>query len=92
MSRLQIGFLMASNSGDGESPRSQNGEGSQDALRHQKDAVHHKLHLGASDQKNDQQAQGIAKPDSVAQGQIQEQQAEIPKVASPASLIGRSDV
>jgi hypothetical protein len=49
---------------------------SQDAIRHQKDAVHHKFHKGPVDGKTDQQL-----GDDDAQ-QIEGQQPEIPKVGS----------
>jgi hypothetical protein len=61
-------------------------EQSQDAVRHQKDALHHKFHNGRpaseSDQKADQQSQARAQQDSVDMQQIEGQQPEIPKVGS----------
>jgi hypothetical protein len=62
------------------------GQQSQDAVRHQKDALHHKFHngqqSGGSDQKADQQSQARAQQDSVDMQQIEGQQPEIPKVGS----------
>jgi hypothetical protein len=59
---------------------------SQDAVRHQKNALHHKFHNGQpsseSDQKADQQSQARAQQDSVDMQQIEGQQPEIPKVGS----------
>jgi len=62
------------------------GQGSQDAVRHEKNALHHKFHNGprpsAEDEKNDQQSQARAQQDSVDMQQIDGQQPEIPKVGS----------
>lgn len=62
------------------------GRGSQDAVRHEKDALHHKFHNGprvsGADEKNDQQSQARAQQDSVDMQQIEGQQPEIPKVGS----------
>jgi hypothetical protein len=59
---------------------------SQDAVRHEKDALHHKFHKGrqpgSADDKNDQQSQARAQQDSVDMQQLEEQQPEIPKVGS----------
>jgi hypothetical protein len=59
---------------------------SQDAIRHQKDAQHHKfrnaLEPSESDEKASQQAQARAQQDSVDMQQIEGQQPEIPKVGS----------
>jgi hypothetical protein len=59
---------------------------SQDAVRHEKDALHHKIHKGPqqsrADEKNDQASQARAQQDSVDMQQIEGQQAEIPKVGS----------
>ena len=64
----------------------QTGQGSQDAVRHEKDALHHKFHKGpqpsGTDEKNDQQSQARAQQDSVDMQQIEGQQPEIPKVGS----------
>jgi hypothetical protein len=62
------------------------GQGSQDAVRHEKDALHHKFHKGPQqsgpDEKNDQQSQTRAQQDSLDMQQIEGQQPEIPKVGS----------
>jgi hypothetical protein len=61
------------------------GQGSQDAVRHEKDALHHKFHNGprsSADEKNDQQSQARAQQDSVDMQQIDGEQPEIPKVGS----------
>jgi hypothetical protein len=62
------------------------GQGSQDAVRHQKDALHHKFPKGpkpsAADEKNPQQSQARAQQDSVDMQQEEGQQPEIPKVGS----------
>ena len=59
---------------------------SQDAVRHEKDALHHKFHTdpqrSRADEKNDQESQARAQQDSVDMQQIEGQQAEIPKVGS----------
>jgi hypothetical protein len=60
------------------------GQGSQDAVRHEKDALHHKFHKdpqpSGADEKKDQRSQARAQQDSV---DIQsEGQPEIPKVGS----------
>jgi hypothetical protein len=55
---------------------------SQDAIRHQKDAVHHKSHKGLLDEKSGQQSQARAQQDSVDMQQIDGHQPEIPKVGS----------
>jgi hypothetical protein len=59
---------------------------SQDAVRHEKDALHHKFHKGpqpsAEEEKNDQKSQARAQQDSVDMQQIEGQQPEIPKVGS----------
>ncbi len=59
---------------------------SQDAVRHQKDRLHHKFHTsqlsGESDRKADQQSQARAQQDSVDMQEIEGQQPEIPKVGS----------
>jgi hypothetical protein len=58
---------------------------SQDAVRHEKDALHHKFHKiphpGGAVEKNDQQSQARAQQDSVDM-QPNEGQPEIPKVGS----------
>jgi hypothetical protein len=60
--------------------------GSQDAVRHEKDASHHKFHNGprpsAETEKNDRRSQERAQQDSVDMQQIEGQQPEIPKVGS----------
>jgi hypothetical protein len=75
----------AKDSGRG-STSDRGGELSQDAVRHQKDALHHKFHNGRqskeADQKAGQQAQARAQQDSVDMQQIEGQQPEIPKVGS----------
>lgn len=62
------------------------GQGSQDAVRHEKDALHHKFHNGprpsAGDEKSDHQSQARAQQDSVDMQPIDGQQPEIPKVGS----------
>jgi hypothetical protein len=59
---------------------------SQDAVRHQKDVLHHKFpggrQSGGSDPMADQQSQARAQQDSVDMQQIEGQQPEIPKVGS----------
>ena len=59
---------------------------SQDAVRHEKDALHHKFHKGPqqsrADEKDDRQSQARAQQDSVDMQQIEGQQPEIPKVGS----------
>jgi hypothetical protein len=59
---------------------------SQDAVRHEKDALHNKFHKGpqrgGADEKNDQESQARAQQDSVDMQQIEGQQPEIPKVGS----------
>jgi hypothetical protein len=59
---------------------------SQDAVRHQKDALHHKVqngqHSGEPDHKSDHLSQSRAQQDSVDMQQIEGQQPEIPKVGS----------
>jgi hypothetical protein len=59
---------------------------SHDAVRHEKDALHHKFHKGPlrsdPDEKNDQQSQARAEQDNVDMQQIEGQQPEIPKVGS----------
>ena len=57
---------------------------SQDAVRHQKDALHHKFHHGRqrADQKADQLSQARAQQDSVDMQQIEGRQPETPKVGS----------
>ena len=58
---------------------------SQDSVRHEKDALHHKFHkspqASAKAEKSDQQSQATALHDS-ADMQPSEGQAEIPKVGS----------
>jgi hypothetical protein len=58
---------------------------SQDAVRHQKDALHHKFHKGpqpsGAAEKNDQGSQARAQQDSVDM-QPSDGQPEIPKVGS----------
>jgi hypothetical protein len=60
--------------------------GSQDAVRHEKDVLHHKFHNGprssADTEKNDRRSQERAQQDSADMQQIEEQQPEIPKVGS----------
>jgi hypothetical protein len=62
------------------------GQGSQDAVRHQKDALHHKFASGpkpsAADERNPQKSQARAQQDSVDMQQDDGQQPEIPKVGS----------
>jgi hypothetical protein len=53
--RLQIGFPMA-NDHSNDSKSTSNQDGSQDALRHQRDATHHKVHKGRPDEKNEEQS------------------------------------
>jgi hypothetical protein len=63
----------------------QTGQGSQDAVRHQKDALHHKFHKSppsAADEKNGQKSQARAQQDSVDIQQSEGLQPEIPKVGS----------
>jgi hypothetical protein len=58
---------------------------SQDAVRHEKDALHHKFHKGphpSGADENNQQSQARAQQDSVDMQQIEGQQPEIPKVGS----------
>jgi hypothetical protein len=61
-------------------------KGSQDAIRHEKDALHHKFHKGphpnAEGEKSDQRSQVRAQQDDVDMQQIEGQQPEIPKVGS----------
>ena len=56
---------------------------SHDAVRHEKDALHHKFHRGpqrgGADEKNDQGSQAKAQRDGV---DMSEGQSEIPKVGS----------
>jgi hypothetical protein len=65
---------------------------SQDALRHEKDAQHHKFHKGpqpsTADEKNGQQSQARAQQDSVEVQHSEAQQPEIPKVGSRDALGG----
>jgi hypothetical protein len=60
--------------------------GSQDAVRHGKDALHHKFHIGsrpsAEAAEKDRRSQERAQQDSVDMQQIEGQQPEIPKVGS----------
>jgi hypothetical protein len=62
------------------------GRGSQDAVRHEKDALHHKVHNASqpnwSDEKQDQRSQARAQQDSIDMQQLEGQQPEIPKVGS----------
>jgi len=64
----------------------QSAQGSQDAIRHEKDAFHHKFQGGprtrTEDEKNDQQSQARAQQDSIDMQQLEGQQPEIPKVGS----------
>ena len=59
---------------------------SQDAVRHEKDALHHRFHkdpqASAEEERNDQKSQARAQQDSVDMQQIEGQQPEIPKVGS----------
>jgi hypothetical protein len=59
---------------------------SQDAVRHERDALHHKFHKGphpsGEAEKSDQQSQARAQQDNVDMQQIEGQQPEIPKVGS----------
>ena len=59
---------------------------SQDAVRHEKDALHHKFHKdphrSRADEKNDRDSQARAQEDGVDMQQIEGQQPEIPKVGS----------
>lgn len=61
------------------------GRGSQDAVRHEKDALHHKFHEGqqssAKDESNDQRSPARAQQDSV-DVQPSDGQPEISKVGS----------
>jgi hypothetical protein len=65
---------------------SHRGQRSQDAVRHEKDALHHKVQdgqqSGRSGHKSDQLSQARAQQDSVDMQQIEGQQPEIPKVGS----------
>jgi hypothetical protein len=65
---------------------------SQDAVRHQKDALHHKFHKvsqpRAADGKNGQQSQARAQQDSVDVQHSETPQPEIPKVGSRDALGG----
>ena len=76
---------MSSDNKDPKNSNRQTGE-SQDAVRHEKDALHHKFHKGpqpsSAVEKNDQQSQARAQQDSVDMQQIEGQQPEIPKVGS----------
>jgi hypothetical protein len=67
------------------------GSESQDALRHQQDARHHKFHNGplpnGADEKTDQKSQARAQQDSV-DIQSEGQQPEVPKVGSKDALGG----
>jgi hypothetical protein len=62
------------------------GQGSQDAVRHEKDAQHHKFHKesrpSSGDEKNAQRSKARAQQDSVDMQQIEGQHPEIPKVGS----------
>jgi hypothetical protein len=89
--RLQMENPMANDNLDPKSSRRGNisddgGQGSQDAIRHEKDALHHKFHdrprVSVEDERNDQQSQARAQQDSVEMQQIEGQQPEIPKVGS----------
>jgi hypothetical protein len=84
-------YPMPNNTGNAKSSDRRNisdqtGKGSQDAVRHEKDALHHKFHRGpqpsGTDEKNDQQSQARAQQDSIDMQQIEGQQPEIPKVGS----------
>jgi hypothetical protein len=55
---------------------------SQDAIRHERDALHHKFHKGPEDQKASTQSQARAQQDSVDMQQLEGQQPEIPKIGS----------
>jgi hypothetical protein len=59
---------------------------SQDAVRHEKDAQHHKFHKeprpSSEDEKHAQRSKARAQQDSVDMQQIEGQQPEIPKVGS----------
>jgi hypothetical protein len=68
------------NSNDRDSTPGQHGEGSQDALRHKEDAVHHKLHKGPPDTK-DHQSPERAQQDSL-------ERAQTPKLGSRAEQGG----
>jgi hypothetical protein len=71
------------NDANGVYPSDQAGQGSQDAIRHQKAALHHKFHNGSqssgADQRNDQQSQASAHSVDL---QSEGQPPEIPKVGS----------
>jgi hypothetical protein len=75
----------AKNTGTGK-VSDQIGQGSQDAVRHQKDDLHHKFHKAArqsgADATNDRQSQARTQQDSVDMQEIDGQQPEIPKVGS----------
>jgi hypothetical protein len=62
------------------------GQGSQDAVRHEKDVLHHKFHSTSqpswADEKKDQRSQARAQQDSIDMQQLEGQQPEIPKVGS----------
>jgi len=55
---------------------------SQDAIRHQRDALHHKFHKDPHDEKSSAQAQARAQQESADMQQLEGQQPEIPKVGS----------
>jgi hypothetical protein len=55
---------------------------SQDAVRHEKDALHHKFHKGPQRGGPDEKSQARAQQDSADMQQIEGQQPEIPKVGS----------
>jgi hypothetical protein len=87
---------MNDRSGSGNDPKRENeraktGQQSQDALRHQQDARHHKFHNGplpgGADDKTGQKSQARAQQDSV-DIQSDGQQPEVPKVGSRDALGG----
>ena len=89
--RLRVGFIMSNDNkslnttAPSKISNRRTGE-SQDAVRHEKDAQHHKFPKGpqssGADQKSDQQSRARAQQDGVDMQQIEGGQPEIPKVGS----------
>jgi hypothetical protein len=78
---------MSHNTNGGSDPAQKTGQQSRDALRHQQDAAHHKVHKSpppaAADTRNGQQSQGSSQKDDTAINESEPgQQPEIPKVGS----------
>jgi hypothetical protein len=78
---------MSHNTNGGSDPAQKTGQQSQDALRHQQDVAHHKVHKSppsaAADTRNGQQSQGRSQTDDTASNESEAgQQPEIPKVGS----------